>query len=974
MKHAQRPRRIATIVSVFALVCGATLSYSSAQDPGKSGGGTGGSAKGKAQPEFELPPDMTEAADKQASTPEGAVQRLRRDLARYPSAAAKRAISELLTFGPAAIPPLRAMLDAPDVKARVGAAVALAGLLDRPSAPRIAALASDTRHAEHASALFDAVYTLSIDDAEKAALEGANARNGAIRRAALSSLTANTRPETIPGLRALLSSEHEKTRLEAFQMLEKLNAPGLEIEAVRLLGDLSAPLSARVCEWLVVHRNDAIVAELVGLARNDPPNRKDLWAVLAIAQIEERYGAAIFREDQISVFRNRLRSLDPLVRLSSAIALAHVASRSESVEAEELLSAQVVPAIVETYLRGDYFKDALPLLEMCSTRLRRLTGIELGTDLTRWREAWLGGGVTPRIRRDLNPTQIVEAAPNLIVTYERRGVEARGEDRVLTFAAVSQLEVGSTDPSAEGWLYVDNETMSALAQQLADSGVLKGRPSAPQGVSKTLFRSLSVRSDNRERIIAIGPESDAPFEAIEAALFALGDREYWQRLFHGPRAEFKDWYVGQAPLFSKDAKPEDRAQLLFASIAFAIPRLDSAMRCEALGVLLRDDFTVRQLTSADVKVLIGALDGELVVEGPLSLVAAIVAKRGDPESASMLVESFGAKFGVESAPSIGRIVASSGQLSQALRSSSFAVRLGALTAVRGGAAAALAEVAPLVSDPDARVRREAVFALASMSDPAARAQVAQLVGDLTSPLHRVAVEALGLIPDSEAATMLETLASGADLGEATAAMRGIARRPGGVGATLLARFVSSPTAEPERRTAALEALAGIEGPVAVEVLRDLLRNAPESERVAVAYVLANRFETAAAPVLIGVLETDPTASRARDSLEMLFCCDGGERGEFFTQRWNTAAERSGDDWFALAIDPSGLERGGSPSIRALVNALRDERWYVRHGATVRLSSRLGASIVSPGRFATDDQVELVARRLEGLVRTRTYGG
>lgn len=974
MKNAQRPRRLATIVSVVALALGATASYSMAQDPGKAGGGTGGSAKGKAQPEFELPPEMTEAADKQASTPEGAVQRLRRDLARYPAAAAKRAISELLTFGPSAIPPLRALLDAPDIKARVGAAIALAGLMDRPSAPRIATLVSDARHAEHASELFNAVYALSIDDAEKAALEGAIVRNGSIRRAALSALAANARPETIPGLRALLSSEHDKTRLDAFVMLEKLNAPGLEIEAVRLLGDLSSPLSARVCEWLVSHRNDAIVAELVGLARNDPPNRKDLWAVLAIAQIEERYGTPIFRDDQIGVFKNRLRSLDPLVRLSSAIALAHVASRNESVEAEELLSAQVVPAIVETYLRGDYFKDALPLLEMCATRLRKLTGVELGTDLTRWREAWLGGGVTPRIRRDLNPAQIVEVAPSLIVTYERRGVESRGEDRKLTFAAVSQIDAGSADASADGWLYIDAATMTGLAQQLADSGVLKGRPSAPQGVSKTLFRSISVRSDNRERVIAIGPEDDVEFQAIEAELFALGDREYWQRLFHGPRAQFKDWYAGQAPLFSKDARPEDRAQQLFASIAFAIPRLDSATRCEALGVLLRDDFTVRQLTSADVKVLIGALDGELVVEGPLTLVAAIVAKRGDPESATMLIESFGAKFGVESAPSIARVVASSAQLSQALRSSSFAVRLGALVAVRTGAPAPLSEVAPLVLDPDARVRREAVFALAAMADPAARAQVAQLVGDLTSPLHRVAVEALGLIPDSEAATMLETLASGADLGEATAAMRGIARRPGGVGAPLLARFVSSPTAEPERRTAALEALAGIDGPIAVEALRDLLRNAPESERAAIAYVLANRFETAAAPILIGALETDPTATRARDSLEMIFCCDGGERGEFFTQRWNTAAERSGDDWFALALDPSGLERGGAPSTSALVNALRDERWYVRHGATVRLGSRLGAPIVSPGRFATDDQIELVARRLEGLVRTRTYGG
>lgn len=975
MTNARQDRRhpisiVSCLVLAFHLLPLATF----AQDPGKPGGGTGGSGQGKAgKLEFELSPEMLEKADKQATTPDGAVQRLKRDLGRYPSAASKQAIAELVSLGQDAVPPLRALLDGTDAKARVGAALALAGLKDTASAAKIASLVADPRLADHADAVLEAAYSLSIDDAERAALAGAVDRNGAIRRAALSALASRARAETIPGLRALLKSEHEKTRLDAFAILERLDAPGLEIEAMRLLGDLSSALSAKVCEWLVRHRNDAIVAELIGLAKNDPPNRKDLWAVLAIAQIEERFAATILRDDQLEVFTNRLRSLDPLVRLSSAIALSHLASRSQAENAEELLSGQVVPAMVETFLRGDYFKDALPLLEMCSTRLERLTGVDVGTDLTRWREAWLGGGATPRIRRDLDPAAILGSVDELIVTYERKGVDSSGEDRRLVFASSSLLG-SALEGDAAGAAFVDPTTLSEFVGLVESTGVLKGRPASARAVSKNAYRSLSLRAGNRERVVAIGAESDASFEAIEARLFALADREYWQRLYHGPKEEFGAWFERQARAFGPDSRPEDRAQRLFAAIAFAIPRLDSAARCEALGVLLRDDFAVSQLTLADVKVLIGALDGEIVVEGPITLLCRIVAARGDAEAESLLIESLGAKFGLDAVPQVRDLTLRSGRAGEALASSSVGVRLGALAAIARGAPAPLASVVAAISDPDARVRREAVIALAAFDDPAARARLAEIVGDVNAPLHRVALEAIGLSSSSDAAALLEAVAAGPDLAAAAAAMRGLARRPGGAGAGSLVRHAVNPVAEPERRSAALDALAGMTDAAATEALREALRSAPEPERPAIAYLLAARFDVTAAPVLIGMLERDPTATRARDCLEMILCCDGGDRGEFFTQRWNGSPERSGDDWFAAALDPSGLERGGVPTTRALVAALRDPRWYVRHGATVRLSARLAAEIVSPGRFATQEQIEVVSLRLANLAHARMHGG
>lgn len=977
--------------SVLVLYLGSATAGAQSDPPKQSGSGTPGLApKKKPEMEFELSPEMRTETDSKGATPDGLVIRLKRDLGRYPSVAGKRAVAEVVANGQPVIPPLRALLEGFEFPPRIGAAIALGQLSDVPSAPRVAALLDDKRGADQAPALFEVVYRLSVDEGDRAALKHANSRIREIRAAALVALAQHLRPELTPGLRSLLGSDQEKTRQEAFAMLDRLSAPGLEVEALHLLGDNSPAVSVASKNWLAKNRTDAMVSELLAQAQQDPPSRQALWALLTLAEMEERFGVALFREEMIALLTPRLRSLDKLVRLSAAIALSHVAARSPNPDAETLLASQVVPAFMDTYLSGEYFKDALPLLDMSATRLSRLTGIELGTDLTRWREAWLGGGATPRIRRDLDPKQIAEGPDALVIRYRRSGMLQTGLDRDIVFVSEALLASSAQESDTDvERLYVPKATFAELAALMVSKNVLSGRASTPERVGTTGFRALRVSLDNRERsavIAAAAAGSDPEFEAAETRILEISDALAWQRLYVGPRAQFAEWYRLRATEIAAATDSTTRATHFVSSFGLAASGLDAQSRCRFLSVLLRDSEPMR---IEDVQILIQSLSDETVIEGPWMVLAAVVNHRGGDEAFALFLEQVAAKFGTEGIPNYARWIESKNAIASALVSKVPVIRMAALeAALEHPGAIGAAELIQALADTDARARRAAVFALSVHPDAAARREVVKIASDPTAPLVRVALEACGSMPAEEVRDVLGAAVANTDDAIFTAAIRGFARMPLGAGIPKLLEIAESDATTPARQDIAYEAIAAASGgsslgahaittggatSAATDGLRRALTKTSGPQRLAIAYLAAQRLDVQAASVLIEELENDSKAERARDALEMLFCADGGERGEQFTLRWNQNAERSADDWFAIALEGKGMRIGTSLPLETLLGACKDERWYVRHGAIVRLAQRFGVGIASPGRFGKQEQIDKVARRFAGLAYARACG-
>lgn len=995
MQTRTNPSPSALIVWIASGVLFGSLGSGSASaqsDPPKqTGSGTPGLApKKKPEMEFELSPEMRAETDSKGATPDGLVIRLKRDLGRYPGAAGKRAVAEVVANGQPVIPPLRALLEGFEFPPRIGAAIALGQLNDVPSAPRVAAILDDKRCADHAPALFEVVYRLSVDEGDRAALTHANSRVREVRSAALVALAQHLRPELTPGLRSLLGSEQEKTRQEAFTMLDRLSAPGLEVEALHLLGDNSAAVNVAAKNWLAKNRTDAMVSELLAQAQQDPPTRQALWALLTLAEMEERFGVALFREEMIPLLTPRLRSLDKLVRLSAAIALSHVAARSPNPDSETLLASQVVPAFMDTYLSGEYFKDALPLLDMSATRLSRLTGVELGTDLTRWREAWLGGGATPRIRRDLDPKQIAEGPDALVIHYRRSGTLQTGLDRDIVFISEAMLASSAQESETDvERLYVPKAIFAELAALLVAKNVLSGRATTPERVGTTGFRALRVSLDNRERsaVIAAGASATDPdFEAAETRILEISDLQAWQRLYVGPRAQFAEWYHQQSTLIAAATDSSARATQFVSSFGLAASGLDAKSRCRFLSVLLRDPEPMR---IEDIQILIQSLSDESVIEGPWMVLAAVVNRRGSEEAFKLFLEQVAAKFGTEGIPHFAGWIEARSAVSTALASTVPVIRMAALeAALEHPGVIGAAELIQALSDADARARRAAVFALAVHPDAAARREVVKIASDPTAPLVRVALEACGSMPAEEVLEVLAAAAANADDAIFTAATRGYARMPLGAGIPKLLEIAESDATTPERQGIAYEAVASTSGgsglgayaittggatSAATDGLRRALTKTGGPQRLAIAYLAAQRLDVQAAPVLIEALENDSKAERARDALEMLFCTDGGDRGEQFTLRWNQNAERSADDWFAIALEGKGMRIGTSLPLETLLEACKDDRWYVRHGSIVRLAQRFGVAIASPGRFGKQEQIDKVARRFAGLAYARACG-
>jgi HEAT repeat protein len=971
---APRPRR--TPGFLVAAACAAATSFPSpaaGQDTPFPGGGSGGSRGKKPPIEIELPPAMVREAEARSASPDAVVARLRGDLLRWPGAASRAAIAELTLSGPEVVPPLRALIDGFDFGPKVGAAMALVELRDPEAFARVERLLADRRASAHAGALLDALVRLDPERAERTALELARSRDAALRRAALQSLTAHAGPQTIPGLRGLLASDDAKTRLDAFLLLEKLEAAELEVDAMRLLGDSSSELAVKATEWLVRKRSDAVIAELSRIAREDPPGRSSLWALLTLAEIEERTSQPVLREDLIPLLEPRLRSIDPLVRISAAIALAHLGARAPS-GGEELLSTKVVPAIIETFVRGEYFKDALPLLRMSSTRLERLTGVDLGTDLTRWREAWYGGGATPRIRRDLDPTALVEGATRLRVVYESKGLEARGggRDRVVTLAGDAALDAQSAE--FERPLYVAADAMKSLAEKIVASGVLEGRNSAPDRVEGGGHRLIRVTLENRERTVALSAAADAAFDAVEAEILALADAQHWQRLWVGDASRFAAWYASEAPSFAATIDGADRGQRLLRLVLVALPKLDAPARCDAFAAVRAHPAAVAELALADFHALAAGLADEPYAEGPWMMLAALAVDRGEPLAIDAVAAALVNRYGTAAEAVAGRLCVAAGGAPGLLESPHPTLRLAAVEAARARPAAVPTErLLERLDDEDPRVLRAAVLAIAAQGDEPAVLAIERMASDPLSPLRRAAIEAAGLLPPSRGRAILEAATADPDLAICRAALLGHARAGGADGVRALEAAAKVFVEDAARRSAAIEALSEVAGETASAALRRLLAEAQGAVALEIAFHLAHRLDDAAGPVLLAALQRGDDADRARDALEALYCTDGGERGEIFSQRVAAGASRSNDEWLLLAVDPTLLERGGGIGTASLLAALRDERWFVRQAAATRLLARHHVPLQVPGRFAAPEQFETFVARVTRWLEATSRG-
>ncbi len=285
----------------------------------------------------------------------------------------------------------------------------------------------------------------------------------------------------------------------------------------------------------------------------------------------------------------------------------------------------------------------------------------------------------------------------------------------------------------------------------------------------------------------------------------------------------------------------------------------------------------------------------------------------------------------------------------------------------GGVAADLLLAA--LEDADPRVRRQAILALASTPEPPARERLLALARSEDRALRRIALEALGREGSADALAILAEALQSGEPWFAVPACRSLGEMGGPEAMRLLRGAVEAQGAASEDGGAALDALAAGRTQQTVAALASFLAAEDPEQRVQAACRLAALGRLEAAPVLLAALEDAERSARAQDALALLLCCDGGDQGAAFAERYRDAPEVAADEWFRRALGLADVpgedpDQARGVPLDALLKALKDERWYVRQNAVARLEEEFGWSCGRPQRFAGMAEQERLAARWE----------
>lgn len=941
---------------------------------------SGGAGKGKQKIEIELPNNKVKSPTTPRS-PADLVEALLPAMSLFPSAACDRAMDQIGLAGPGSVPMLRMVLIGSDPKPRVPAALLLSQFRDVESVPSMVRLLEDDRASRHAGLLFDALASVSPEAAETTAARFAADRSTKRANLGLKYLKDHAGPQSVPALKGLLRAAKGPVREQAFQILSKMGGVDLSQESLDLLGNTNGSLCLQASAWLAKNATDSVRASLLERAEMSPPPRQASWALVTLAELLEDYDdptllKEFFTPQKVSDIGARLEAVAPLERLAAAIALAEWAFRDDSETAAIMLSERVLPTMMETFLSNQYFEDLLPLLTVSRTRVQRITGLDLGTDLARWRAAWSGSGGTPLVRRDLPPSRMMEYIDELVIRFQRRGLLLSGPDREIIFATDALLPVGEAPRGPAGALYLSSDQLTDLIEQLSDAGVFdRGRRNTVEATTGN--RQIRIASGQRERAIVGNQEEDVGFDRAEAIIIAAADAAWWQRLYLGNPMDIGNYYRRQGPRFAADLPKEEWNASYIHALQVALPALDRPGRSRAIAVLLRREGLSEALSSTDLPNMLGALGNEPYPDGAWAILTEAVRRNGDPELRRLTISALVDGYGERAGDLVGHLLNDAATVSAALSDGRSLVRLFAVRAAttHGIADAHLTDLAE--NDADPRVRRAAVVALSRSDNVQQRERVVAYARSSASGLQNAALEALGDIDHRDAEAVLSEVAMGAPGPSRRAAMRGLATRGGGSLSTLKA-LANRDEATADDRQEAVAALGSARDPMSSDLLEELAASERPEVREEAACQLARRGDMRAASVLIALLDEPLRASRALDFLALLYCVDGGTQGETFVRLYQNEPYRSADEWFrqALLQDSSsilGEEIAGLP-LYALLDALRDDRWFLRANALRRLEEEFGVELGALSRFATAEEYRAIADRWERYLETRTVFG
>ncbi|MEX1025214.1 MAG: HEAT repeat domain-containing protein [Planctomycetota bacterium] len=816
---------------------------------------------------------------------------------------------------------------------------------------------------------------------------------GGMRTAAARRLNGKVDARHFAALTKVLRASRRDTRQRAVELLATIDDPAVERALVDKLGDsastvawaAASALADRVSETL----DEALLERALGAGHFD---RGAAYALLAIAEREDRSRRSLLDDGHVERLRDALRSKDALVVGAAATALAGIGFHSAVPGPRQWLDQTVPHELVRIASGAEFHADFASLQGPVQRRLQRISGQAFGSDGGEWARWWTEAAPNFRARR-----AVIALAPGDELELElflRDGSTARtsgSEGGAKSGDLLLGPRVGrprtQVAPSTN-IVYLTESQVRALTQFLDAEGVL-GVQHLPRTERNLLanLRVLDIAVGEQGKRFEIAALRPAPwFDVVSERVHAFVETNSWQRYF--PSADFADrqaFWLQERTFWESNADPaRARAKRRDYVLAF-LAEGRQERREEAIAELVELSTGPRGgLSAAQLPSLFDVVFQEryLTARATALLEIGIEAARNadgvvPPTLANNLIERAVLAWGDEAQPAAVSVLAASELATTSLLAASDDPR------ARRFAAAALGEIdgraaedrlLKLLGDPDPSVEVAAIRAAGDRRLERARDELL-LRARLSSPEVRIAsLYAIGRlggegVRDALLVALVEPVPA-----FNLAAVEALAELEDPAAAELLARVFARGPDDPSFE-AAREGLRRLGAHAVDEILRLTASAAPRTRREA-ALLLAECGVPDAAPVLIAWLTDHTDDARVASELAILTGTDyAGARdpAESWWSWWDQVVHDDALAWYLAALQredrhpPAAAEfrdAGTREGALYLCERLADEERYLAQRAERELGRLLGRRLeLTPTRGGLRER-EVEAVRLE----------
>ncbi|MEE2712663.1 MAG: HEAT repeat domain-containing protein [Planctomycetota bacterium] len=783
---------------------------------------------GAPKPEAARPAAAASAAPEQEQSIEGLMGRVRR----WPARTARQAALVLAGLGDPARRRLVAGLEDNDWRIQAGSAFALAEMGDTVVIDPLRRAIRDKANRASLPELLRAIAKIDPVTGPGAIIPHLAHSSGKVRLAARQALPEVLSERYVPDLVALHRSRRTSVRATALGLLARVPGQGERVEFFQALGDPEPQVALPAARHLARIGTASVRARLVDMAHS-APMRQGAYAMLSLILLEDRHQEVLIQDK--GVIRKRaqkfLVSDDPFYAGTGAIVLANVSYRSSDPTLREFANKYLCPILFGTVAGGVFFSDYTSLEELCWSKLKLLTEVDVGRSAARWRAWWQlneEGFVARRELRGVSRAELAKAQVRMI----RTDAEGRVIDVNLSG---DPIDLSDARPGAP--LVLGAKELDALARLIVDCKLFEERGDREDPDSLEASVAVAVRIPSRSMSFKRRHYGATPGELAPLVTWLEQVRRglAWQRLVPASSIDRAVFVNEQRAFFEAETNVKRRQERLLTLAVAAWPTLHRRDRVLALNVfrgasgdwvgahrlqlvaLLKGESRLTDEASGLVELLSDGADVE-VRTVVIDVITATPSPQGD-----LVLRKFLAR---QPLPGVVPLMRDERPRVRALAAESLA-RFDGDRAVVGVLIQGLKDYEPRVQDA-------CLKSLSTMKDERILAMLeAVIASEEHQQIRMRAIEALGMVGKAQLVPRLMELFREGDRHVKWTVIRALQHASGRRAANALASIVRNP-GDTELKKEALEALAGLGGAEVGGQIVEILRRAKDPEIQAMA--------------------------------------------------------------------------------------------------------------------------------------------